>query len=162
MAQGITPITSGDPITGATDVGADGFFEPVRASLVACTFDVIPLGGSRTRPLPEGGGYMAAIDYIDFYLPHADYGGGTWEVIVETRVENVGISLTPRLYNITDASSAVVGSASTSTTGSSETAEWAQQVLSVTPTAAKKYRLMGVKSADTYAAFLIGWMRRKQ
>lgn len=160
MAQGITAITSANPITGATDCGADGFFEPVRASLVANIFDVVPLGGSRNaEPIPDGGGYFAARNFIDFVITHANYGGGTWEAIVETRVENAAITLTPKIRCISTPADTVVGSASSSTTGS-DTAAWAQQTLSFTPVAGETYRLMFVKSADTYAAWGMGYMRR--
>jgi hypothetical protein len=160
MSQGITAITSGTPITGATDVGADGFFEPARASIVAYKFAVIPLGGSRNaEPIPDGGGYMAARNFIDFTITHADYSGGTWEAIVETKVLDASITLTPKIRCISTPADTVVGSASNSTAGS-DTVAWAQQVLSFTPVVGETYRLMFVKSADTFDAFGIGFMRR--
>ena len=152
MSQGIQPVTSANPITGATYVGADGFFEPCRSSLVAHDFEIIPLGGSRVHGL-AGTSYQDAIDYIDFEIPDADYDGGTWTAEVNLLCENAATTVTPKIRNITDSSDAVVGSAHSSTS-------WATQSLAFTPTVGKAYRLMLVKSDDVYACWAIGSMQR--
>ena len=154
-------INSGSAITGVFNAGADSFFEPARGDMVANSHAEFSLGGSRSQPCSEGGGYLDAPEFVDFSISSAIYGGATFEAIIETRVENAGISLTPKIRNLTAASDAVVGSASTSTTGSSNGAIWASQTLTFVPTAGNVYRLQVVKSADTYAAWTMGRVRRR-
>ncbi len=151
--------TSPDNLTAVDDFGYEEY-QKLRVSIIANSFDEIPLGGSRHTAVPDGGSYKDAIEFQDFMITSADYGGATFEAIVEVRVENAGITITPKIRNVTDASDAVVGSASTSTTGGSAGDVWATQTLAFTPTANKRYRLMLVKSADTYAAWAIGKVRR--
>lgn len=154
-------INGGSALTSAFVAQKDSFFEPARGNMVANSFAEFPLGGSRTQPCHEGGGYTDAVDFVDFELSSALYSGATFEALVEVRVENAGITITPKIRNVTDSTDAVVGSASTSTTGGSAGQIWASQTLSFTPTVGKKYRLQLVKSADTYAAWAIGRMRRR-
>lgn len=154
-------INSGSTITGTFEAGADSYFEKSRANHVANSFGEFSLGGSRSQVCQEGGGYLDVPEFVDFVLPSGGYDGATFEAIVETRVENAGISVTPKIRDLTAASDAVVGSASTSTTGSSDGAIWASQTLSFTPTAGHVYRLKVSKSADTYSAWVVGKMRRR-
>jgi hypothetical protein len=158
MAYG--QINSGSTINGTFEAGADSFFEKVRANTIANSHGQFALGGSKHLACADGGGYLDIPETRDFVLTDAKYSGATFVAIVELRVENSGISLTPKIRNVTDASDAVVGSASTSTTGASDGDIWASQTLSFTPTVNKVYRLMGVKSADTYDAWLTGTIRR--
>ena len=153
-------INSGSTIDGTFNAGADSFFEKARANMIANSFGEFSLGGSRTQACQEGGGYLDAVEFVDFVVPAAGYGGATFAAIVETRVENAAISLTPKIRDLTGASDAVVGSASTSTTGASNGDIWASQSLSFTPTAGHVYRLMVTKSADTYSAWAVGRIRR--
>lgn len=118
----------------------------------AAVFHSVPLGGSRSQAV-SGTGYQDAADYLDFRVPDAASAGATYKVYVDLLCENAATSITPKIRNITDSSDAVVGSASTSTT-------WAEQTLTFTPVAGKKYRLMFVKSDDVYAAWGIGLLQR--
>ena len=112
-----------------------------------------PLGGSRTIGL-TGTGYQDAMDYVDFVMPNAASTGATYEALIDCLCENAATTVTPKIRNITDSSDAVVGSAHASTS-------WALQTLAFTPASGKTYRLMLVKSDDTYDAWGIGSLRRK-
>lgn len=164
MATGYVQQNAGSAWTALSNADAATVFEPTRASIIAVSFAEFSLGGSRSQACQEGGGYKDVPEFIDFTVPTAIYGnssGMTFEAVIETRVENSGISLTPKIRNLTDSSDLVVGSASTSTTGSSDGQIWASQTLTATFVVGKVYRLMVVKSADTYAAWAVGKVRRK-
>jgi len=145
----------------STDQFASEEYIKLRDSILFNTFGQFELGGSRSIALPTGGGYKDAIEFRDFLIPDALYTGATYEVIVELRVENAAISITPKIRNLTGGSDTVVGSATTSTTGGVAGDIWPSQTLAITPAANTRYRLMFVKSADTYAAWGIGVLRRK-
>ena len=119
-------INGGSTIDGTFNAGADSFFEKARGNMIANSFGEFFLGGSRRIPIDEGGGYRDAVDFVDFTVPAAGYGGATFAAIVEYRVENAGITITPKIRNLTGASDAVVGSSSTSTTGGSTGDIWAR------------------------------------
>lgn len=153
-------INSGSTIDGTFNAGADSFFEKARGNMIADSFAEFSLGGSRTQVCQEGGGYKDAPEFRDWTAPSAGYLGATHVAVIETRVENAGISLTPKIRDLTAASDAVVGSSSTSTTGSTDGDIWASQSLSFTPTAGHVYRLMVLKSADTYSAWTVGKIKR--
>lgn len=154
-------INSGSAIDGTFQAGADSFFEQARGNMLANSHAEFALGGSRVTPCAEGGGYTDVPEFVDFVVSNANYTGATFEALVDVRVENAGITITPKIRDLTAASDAVVGSASTSTTGGSTGDIWAQQTLTFTPTAGHVYRLMALKSADTYSAWMIGRVRRR-
>jgi hypothetical protein len=74
---------------------------------------------------------------------------------VEVKTENAATTVTPRLYNVTDASVNWTGSAGTSTA-------WGTYQVSsaLTIAAGKKYRLQFTKSDDVYESWGIGVIRR--
>jgi hypothetical protein len=154
-------INSGSAITGGFDAGADTFFEKARGNIVANTHGEFALGGSRSIAVRDGGGYKDAPEFCDFILTDAKYSGCTFVAVVETRVTDSGITLTPKIRKVSGTpSDAVVGSASNSISGDDDGELWAEQVLSFTPTVGERYRLMAVKSADTADGFVVGKIRR--
>jgi hypothetical protein len=120
-------------------------YDPTRASFIACAHAVFPLGGSRTFVITAGGGAQDATDYIEF----------VYKVVVEVKTENAATTVTPRLYNVTDASVNWTGSAGTSTA-------WGTYQVSsaLTIAAGKKYRLQFTKSDDVYESWGTGHIRR--
>jgi hypothetical protein len=156
MATGWTPVTSGSggggEIQGGVDkAGADGFFEPVRASLIADAHAVFPLGGSRQTSVIKNT-YQDAIDYIDFEVTSAAYAGFTYTAEIDVITADAGTSITPKIIEV-GGPDAVIGSTSTSTT-------WARQSLSFTPTVGKRYRLQLIKGNDSANAYGIGFIQR--
>lgn len=127
-------------------------YQKLRNAILACAFSSHPLGGSRSISI-AGVGYQDAIDYLEFTMPDAPSSGGVYAAIVDLICENVATTITPRIYNVTDAAAAVTGSAHASTS-------WGKQTLSFTPVAGKTYRLQFVKSDDVYSAWGIGVIRR--
>lgn len=155
MADGYDQINSGAAITETFDAGADSFFEKVRQSLVALSFDEQFVGGSRSLLMPDGGGYQEIPNVVPFSVPHARYGGLTVDVIVETRVENAAITLTPKVRRISGTpADIVVGAASASTAGDDPEEAWASQTLSFTAVVGAVYIVMGVRSTDDYEAWM--------
>lgn len=150
--SGFSRINSGSAITGLFVADADSFFEKARANDDSAVFGSFNMGGSRSVAV-AGTGYQDAENYIDWRCPDAASTGGVYKVYVDLLCENGATSITPKIRNITDASDTVVGSASTSTS-------WAEQTLTFTPVAGKKYRLMFVKSDDVYKCFGIGMLQR--
>jgi hypothetical protein len=130
-------------------------YNKIRDSIIADAHAVFPLGGSRTFAIPTGGGAQDAIDYIEFDVPTAESGGATYKVSVEVKTENAATTITPRLYNVTDAAVTWTGAAGTSTA-------WGTYQVSsaLTIAAGKKYRLQFTKSDDVYEGWGIGVVRR--
>jgi hypothetical protein len=141
-------LVSGDILTLAR-------YNKLKDSIIANAHAVFPLGGSRTFALPVGGSAQDAIDYIEFEVPTSDSGGHTYKVVCEIKTENAATTVTPRLYNVTDASVNWTGSAGTTTA-------WGTYQVSsaLTIAAGKKYRLQFTKSSDTHEAWGIGQIRR--
>ena len=154
-------INGGSTIDGTFEAGADSFFEKARSNMIATSHAEFDLGGSRSQALQDGGGYKDAPEFKDFRLTDAKYSGCTFEAIVETRVGSSGITVTPKVRKVSGTpADAVIGSASNSTVGDDDGELWAEQVLSFIPTVGERYRLMGVKSADTADAWIVGKIRR--
>jgi hypothetical protein len=159
MAYGT--INSGNAWTSADRDGADNCHEPVRGNVVANSFFERSLGGSRAIALRDGGGYVDIPEFKDFTIPHARYTGHTWQVVVETRVGNAGITVTPKVRRLNNTpADLVTGSASSSVAGDADGEIWATQTLSVSLSAGDIIRVMGVKSADTYDAWMVATIRR--
>ncbi len=130
-------------------------YDKIRDSIIANAHAVFPLGGSRTFAIPTGGGAQDAIDYLEFEVPTSASSGFVYKVNVEIRTENAATTVTPQLYNVTDASVTWTGSAGTSTA-------WGTYQLSgaLTILVGKRYRLRLTKSNDTYESYGIGTIRR--
>jgi hypothetical protein len=141
-------LVSGDILTLAR-------YNKLKDSIIANAHAVFPLGGSRTFVITAGGGAQDAVDYIEFEVPTSDSGGHTYKVVCEIKTENAATTVTPRLYNVTDASVNWTGSAGTSTA-------WGTYQVSsaLTIAAGKKYRLQFTKSDDVYEAWGTGHLRR--
>lgn len=113
------------------------------------------MGGSRSRGVRGVTGALTinAVDWLDLELDGTKLAGFTVRVRVEVRTDAVGTSVTPRVQNITDATTAVTGSACTSVAQDYQGTNQIQ-TLSFTPAAGlKKYRLQltaGDNAADVY------------
>jgi hypothetical protein len=157
MADGFSEPSGGSGAGGAytatDDAGFDNFFEKVRQSLVSLGHSTYYLGGSRTSGF-VGTSYTPIVDYVDFDIPAAKDGGAfTWTAEIDLLSGGDGTTITPRVRNVTDGTTAVTGSATTSTS-------FARQSLSFTPTVGKCYRIECVKSNDTETCWAIGYMQR--
>lgn len=140
-----------------TQVITTANYNKIRDSIIADCFLVFPLGGSRSLSIPNGGGYMDAEAALDFQLPDSASSGGVWRVVVEVVTENVSTTVTPRLYNVTDASATWTGSAGTATAWGTS----AEQIsTSLTIATGKRYRLQASKSDDAVGAWMVGYLRR--
>lgn len=140
-----------------TQVLTTANYNKIRDSVIADCFMVFPLGGSRSNAIPNGGGYQVADAAIDFQLPDSASTGGVWKLVVEVVTENAATTVTPRLYNTTDASATWTGSAGTATAFGSS----AEQIsTALTVTTGKRYQLQFTKSDDVYACWGIGYLRR--
>jgi len=158
MATGWTPVTSGSggggEIQGGVDkVGADGFAEPARASLIADAHATFQLGGSRITSI-FWTTYKAAVNYIDFEVPAAKEGGFAYTAEVDLITANAGTSIRARIRNVTDGTTAVEGAVVTSTS-------WVRQSLSFVPTVAKRYRLELQRNNTTDETWGIGFIQRR-
>lgn len=160
MATGWTDITSGSGGAGeiqgdVDDVGADGFFEPVRASLIAAAHAEFDLGGSRTQGVvaitPT---YEAIIDYRDWDVPAAKEAGFAYVCHIEGITESASTSITVRLRNITDSTTLHTFTAITGTT-------WTKASQAITPVAGKVYRLEAIRSNDSYFTWCLGKIIRR-
>jgi hypothetical protein len=138
-----------------TDILTLARYDKLKDSIIANAHAVFPLGGSRTFVLPVGGGAQDAVDYIEFEVPTSASGGHTFKVVCEVKTENAATTVTPRLYNVTDAAVTWTGSAGTSTA-------WGTYQVSsaLTIAAGKKYRLQFTKSDDVYESWGTGHIRR--
>jgi hypothetical protein len=138
-----------------TDIFTLARYDKLKDSIIANAHAVFPLGGSRTFVLPVGGGAQDAVDYIEFEVPTSASGGHTFKVVCEVKTENAATTVTPRLYNVTDAAVTWTGSAGTSTA-------WGTYQVSsaLTIAAGKKYRLQFTKSDDVYESWGTGHIRR--
>jgi hypothetical protein len=142
-------LVSGDILTLAR-------YNKIKDSVIANAHAVFPLGGSRVMVLPVvGATAQDAVDYIEFEVPTSDSGGHVYKVVCEIKTENAATTVTPRLYNVTDASVNWTGSAGTSTAWGTY-----QVSSSLTIAAGKKYRLQFTKSDDLYESWGIGVIRR--
>lgn len=136
------------------DADADTVFEPMRQALDAGIFQHnLLVGGSRLFGL-AGTGYKDLHDAIPINIPSSVETGGVFEVDVALKCEDVSTSLTPRVYNVTDAAAAVTGSPSTSTA-------WAVQTLTFTPVVGKTYVVQAAKGDDNFNGHAIAYLRRK-
>jgi hypothetical protein len=146
-------INSGTAIGPSFAAGSDSFFEKARLNMLAAMFGAFSAGGSRSVAV-AGVGYQDAENYLDFGVPDTASSGGVWKAYVDLK-GSAGVDITPRIYNVTDASTAVVGTAEASTT-------WAEQVLTFVPVVGKRYRLQFVKADDSGPAWGIGFIQRTE
>jgi hypothetical protein len=108
------------------------------------------LGGSRENSINFNGTFDV-YDFRDVEIDSTNLGGLSVRARVEGKTENAGTSVTPRVRNITDATTLVTGTAITSLT-------FVEQLLVMTPLVAgtKKYRLQGTTNNATNDVYLFG------
>jgi hypothetical protein len=127
-------------------------YNKIRDSIIADAHAVFELGGSRAIAIPFGATTnQDAPEYIEFQVPTSSQGGFVYKVEVEVKTENAGTTVTPRLQNITDATTTWTGSAGTATAwGTYQTSG------SLTIASGKRYRLQASKSNDAVDGWIIG------
>ena len=97
--------------------------------------------------------YVPVVGYQEFTIDGDTLGGLTLDVVVFTRTENASGSVTVRLRNTTDSSTAATSATITSTTLTKET-------VSVTLASGPKvYRLEIIGGSASYAVFGYGYLR---
>jgi hypothetical protein len=112
------------------------------------------LASSVTDALNQGDGFE--IDNTSNQLSGST--GVVIQVRVRVRVENAGISVTPRIYNVTDSSVPTQsGAAACTATATDFSGTNQQQTIALTPVSGKKkYKVQITPSAATYQAWASG------
>jgi len=113
-----------------------------------------------------GTGQLQAYDSVEFEIDNtSNQISGSANVVIQVRVmvrvENAGISVTPRVFNITDSSVPTQsGAAACTATASDFSGTNQKQTISFTPASGKKrYIVQVAKSADTFQVWCarIAW-----
>lgn len=141
-----------DDLTAADEYGAEEYGK-LRDAILASIFTRLWLGGSR-RFSVQGTGAQDAFDAVPFVIPDAASAGATYKALVYAKTADAGTTITPRIRNITDSTTAVTGSAV------SATSFGAPQTLTFTPVVGKEYRLQFTKSNDDAPAWGFGVLQR--
>lgn len=152
---------SGTPVFTAADHAWYEHFEAFRASQVAESHASFFLGGS-LQSGPDGTAWEIAINGQLFQVPASKYGGFVYVAKILLVCEDAAVTITPRIYNLTDASVAVTGTACSGTDAAAFTGTNQKQTLSFTPTVAKDYILQFQKSANTKWCAGIGHVQRTE
>lgn len=116
----------------------------------------IGLGGSRASTVLLASGWQNADDYLDVELNGTTLTGVDVACRVECRVNDVSEAITPRVYNVDDATSAGAG-VPCSATDDDYTGTDQIQTFSLTLAAGlKRYRLQGLTVPGVAGAYIIG------
>jgi hypothetical protein len=109
-------------------------------------------GGSRENSVNFNGTFDA-YEYRDLEIDSTKLGGLSVRARVNSKTAAAGTSITPRIRNITDATTLVTGTANTSTS-------FVEELLAMTPLVAgtKVYRLQGTTNNATNDVWLFGVM----
>ena len=113
------------------------------------------LGGSRTLPnspcwpLYGGAPYSKhgglgphdALDYVDVEIDGTNAGGTTYQARVEVRIGRTGLTITPRILNVTDATVAGTGVARSAANADYTGTNQRQTIALTIASGIKKYRL---------------------
>lgn len=142
-----------EALVAGTDKWRKGHMERTRMGLNACAHDRYPLGGSRHNAV-QGTSPVYAWEYEDFVLRDAWYGGFVFKLYTECKTEDAGTSITPELYNVTDAVVEVAGTAVTAT------ADFQEEITTFVPVVGKVYRLRFTKNNDSARAYGRGYIER--
>lgn len=127
-------------------------YDPTRDSLIACAHAVFELGGSGVFPIAAGAVVTTVPEYRDLLLvPTSAQLGFVWRVELEVRTDDAGTTVTPELYNVTDASVAWTGSAANETAWGTVHTSGA-----ITIASGKRYRLRATKNNDAVEAWIKG------
>jgi len=117
------------------------------------------LGGSRHVALPRAATSQDAVNHVDVEIDSALVAGLTAILVVEVRTLDGGVTITPKLRNITDANNTALGAAATGTDADYSGTNQQQEIVVTFASGVKKYRLQGTPSADTHDTFVIGYLR---
>lgn len=124
----------------------------VQGDDYAIPFVCIPLGGSRTVEM-LGTPSFPVDDYLEFTIDSTKFANMTVTAYVDVRTTNTGTSVQPRIQNVTDGTTAGIGTAYSTDTN------WNAQSFAVTLTSGiKRYRLELVTSNATNAVLGIGYL----
>lgn len=119
---------------------------------------VYPLGGSRNTSLGLVASAQNAPDWLDVEIDGTSLSGLTATLRVEVRTLAAGTSVTPRIYNVTDAAAAGTGVACTATAADYSGTNQIQTIAVTLASGVKKYRLQGTPSNTTNPTFCIGYL----
>jgi len=115
------------------------------------------MGGSRQVSLPRVASAQDAIDWRDIEITATNIlTGFTVQARAEVRTLNAAVSITPRVQNVTDATTAGTGVSCTATNADYSGTNQKQTIAVTLTTGTKKYRLQGTPGATTDDTFLIG------
>ena len=123
------------------------------------TLRVFPLGGSREMSLPLAVTVQNATNYIDIEIDKDLIGALVVRLRVEVRTEDAGTSITPELFNVTDATINAVGTAVTATDEDYTGVGQVQNFVITLDAGVKKYRLRGTPGNADRATYLIGYLQ---
>jgi len=116
------------------------------------------LGGSRLTSIPLAAVATDAVDYIDVEIDGTQLAGLTIQARIEVRTTNAGTSVTPKVRNVTDATDAGTGVASTATAADYSGTNQKQTIALTIASGIKKYRLQLTPSNATNQVFGIGYI----
>ncbi len=117
-----------------------------------------PLGGSRELTLDRLATVQDAKDWVDVELDGTNLGGLTVRARIEVRTLAAGTSITPRVQNITDATTAGTGVACTATNADYTGTNQKQTVTLTVAAGIKTYRLQATLGNLAADAFVIGYI----
>jgi hypothetical protein len=106
--------------------------------------------GMRLRSKVLSLGPLDAFDYVDVEIDGTNQTGITYQARVEVRTNNPGVSITPKVRNVTDATDAGTGSACTATAPDYTGTNQKQTIALTIASGIKKYRLMYTLGANAY------------
>lgn len=128
--------------------------ERARLNYLANAFRVSSLGGARHVGI-DGDAVQDVIDFQEIELDGDLLAGYTIRARVEVKTADAGTTVQPRIFDVTDNSVHIAGTASNSLT-------WAKQNLVFTlPAAVRSYKLQVVKSNSLFDVFAIGYLELK-
>jgi hypothetical protein len=127
------------------------------------------LGGSRVVPnevsyplfgaprgKPSGLGPSDAYDYVDIEIDGTNQGGLTYQARVEVRVADPGVSITPKIRNLTDGTDAGTGVACSATALDYSGTNQKQTIAITLASGIKKYRLQYTVSNVSFQTWMVG------
>jgi hypothetical protein len=114
------------------------------------------LGGSRQLTLLRSAAVQDAVEWIDQEIDGTALAGFTKQARVEVRTMAAGTSITPRIQNVTDGTTAGTGVACTATNADYSGTNQKQTIALTLAAGVKKYRLQATLSNVNADAFVTG------
>lgn len=114
------------------------------------------LGGSRQITGILTASAQDAVDWVDQELDGTNLGGFTKQARVEVRAVDAGVSITPKIRNVTDSTDAGTGVACTALNADYSGTNQKQTIATTVASGVKKYRLMFTMSGATFSGYAKG------